>query len=86
MGKIDIFTIVLELLREPAMDFPAASAIQLLKATRTARRRTVSVKRLERQKLQVALMAAPPADLLRRPVVRALANFDRQLKWVSASH
>src|SRR5436853_5718660 len=59
--------------------------MELLKATQLARPRMISVKLLEKRMSQVGLMAPLPADLPPRPVDRALPNFARQLKWVSAS-
>jgi hypothetical protein len=80
-----MFTIVLALRREPAVDFPVASLMELLKVTRPARRQTIGVKQPETAKRRVALMAAPPADLSRRLVGRALPNFDLQPKLTSKS-
>ena len=59
--------------------------MELLKATRPALPPTIVAKQPETPKRRVVSMAAPPADLRRRLVDRALLNFDRQLKWVSAS-
>ena len=57
-----------------------------VKATQPAPQPKTSAKRLEKRRRQVASRAAPRADSRPRPVVRALRNFDRQLKLVSVFH
>ena len=75
-----MFNIVLALHREPEVDYRAALLMELLKAMQPGLRWTISVKQLEKPRRPVALTAAPPVDLPRRLVDRALPNFDRQLK------
>ena len=79
-----MFTIGRESLRGPAMDFPVALLMELLKATQPGPRPMISPKEQAKRMRQVGWMAAPPAGSRRQRVVRELPNSDLRLKSVSA--